>query len=429
MKTLYIECAMGAAGDMLMAALSELLPEPERFTEKMRSLGIPGVEYERTYTASSGIRGAHMRVFVKGEEEQSEDIHDAHHAHEHGTLFHDADGAHDHAHHHDGHHDDKTAHDHDHEHHHHHTSLAEIREIVDGFAVSEKVRADILAVYGIIAEAESRAHGRPVEEIHFHEVGAMDAVADITGVCLLMDMLGADRVRASPVHVGSGSVRCAHGIVPVPAPATANILNGVPIYGGRIRGELCTPTGAALLKYFASDFGDMPVMKVTAVGIGTGTKTFDQANIIRVFEGETADSRDTIQELSCNLDDATGEELGFAMEVLMASGALDAFYVPLQMKKSRPGQMLVVISRNEDADRLSQLMLKLTPTLGVRRKLCSRMTMEREMETLDTPYGEVRVKKAVRGDIRKQKPEFEDIARICRETGLSYREVLAELGL
>ena len=427
MRVLYLECGMGAAGDMLMAALSELLPEPQRFAEEMEALRIPGVHFERTYKMSAGVEGAHMHVYVHGEEEQGEDVtpeqcREADHAHPHD---HDHDCGHHHHHDHAHPHDPAHEHLHDHSHAHHHVSMADIRRIVAALPVSERVRRDVEAVYQCIAEAESAAHHCPVEEVHFHEVGAMDAVADITGVCLLMEKLRVDRVFCSPVHVGSGMVRCAHGVLPVPAPATAAILKGIPCYGGTIQGELCTPTGAALLKHFVDSFGPMPVMAAEKIGIGVGTKEFPAANMLRAFLGESDLPAFTVEELSCNLDDCTGEEIGYAMEVLLQQGALDVFTIPIQMKKSRPGILLTVIARPEDADRMAELMLRHTSTLGVRRRTCARNTLERRIETVETPWGQVRVKISGSGALAHQKAEFEDIAAIAREKGMTLRQVRA----
>ena len=242
MRTLYLDCGMGAAGDMLTAALLELLPDPEGFVKELNALGIPGVEYVREDAVKCGIGGTHMSVRIHGEEESEEMLHH-HHEHEH---------------HHEYDHDHTHDHDHGEHHHHQHSGLHDIEHIVRGHLhLPQQVQDDILTVYGLIAEAESRAHGMPVEEIHFHEVGTMDAIADVTAVCLLMNRLAPDEVVVSPIHVGSGQVRCAHGILPVPAPATAFILRDVPIYGGTVQGELCTPTGAALLRHFATRFGAM----------------------------------------------------------------------------------------------------------------------------------------------------------------------------
>jgi len=278
MKTLYIECAMGAAGDMLAAALLELLPDRAAFLEKMNGLGIPGVTVSGEKGVKCGVSGTHFSVRVAGVEED-ENLHSHHHDHVHG-------------------------------------SMEGIEEIVNRLPIPSMVKLDVLAVYNLIAEAESRVHGVSVQQIHFHEVGTMDAVADITAVCLLMREIRPDQVIVSPVSVGSGTVRCAHGILPVPAPATALLLEGMPIQAGNVQGELCTPTGAALLKYFADDFGSLPVMRVQKTGYGMGKKDFPQANCLRVMLGETSDQTDAIAELKCNIDDMTGEEIGFAMEQL-----------------------------------------------------------------------------------------------------------------
>ena len=271
MKTLYLDCSMGAAGDMLASALMELLPEQDSFIERFNALSIPKVVIEKEKSVKCGITGTHISVKVDDVEED-DNMYEHHHEHENGDYVHEHEHHHehengDHVHEHEHHHEHENGdHVHEHEHHHHHTSMYDIEHIVSCLDASEKVKKDVLAVYNLIAEAESHAHGKPVTKIHFHEVGTMDAIADVTMVCMLMEELAPDKIIVSPVHVGSGQVKCAHGILPVPAPATAYILKDVPIYGGKINGELCTPTGAALLKYFANDFGGMPVMKTHAIG-------------------------------------------------------------------------------------------------------------------------------------------------------------------
>lgn len=283
-----------------------------------------------------------------------------------------------------------------------------------------------MAVYGLIAEAESAVHGVPVDEIHFHEVGTMDAVADITAVCLAMAELAPDEVVVSPVHVGAGNVRCAHGILPVPAPATARILTGVPIYGGGIRGELCTPTGAALLKHFAARFGDMPVMRIEKTGFGMGKKDFEAANCVRAFIGETENKTGDAVLLACNLDDMTAEEIGFAMERMFDAGALDCWTVPAGMKKNRPGTVFSVLCRPEDADALAAAIFCHTTTIGIRELPVARRTLERSVVTRETASGPVREKRSTGYGVTRTKPEFEDLAKIARETGRSLFEVRAE---
>ncbi len=287
MRTLYIDCGMGAAGDMLSAALLELMPDPEEAIRELNEAGIPGVVFSGEKSVKCGITGTHMSVKVHDVEEGEAHCHThADHDHDH---CHEHEHHHEHDHEHDHHHDhDHHAHDHEHHHgHHHHSSLHDIEHIFSHLALPEEVKQDALAVYKLIAEAESHAHGVPVSEIHFHEVGTMDAIADVTAVCLLLHKLHPEQIIASPVHVGAGTVRCAHGILPVPAPATAFILRGVPIYGGSIPSELCTPTGAALLKHFVTEFGNMPVMKVSQIGYGMGKKDFERANCVRILQGDT----------------------------------------------------------------------------------------------------------------------------------------------
>ncbi len=372
---------MGAAGDMLMAALLELLPDPETFLHTMNHLGLPGVQAAAEKSVKCGISGTHVTVTVHGQEED------------------------------------------DHCHGHHHSTMEEIFRILDGLSVPEKVIAGAKAVYKRIADAESAVHGVPVNEVHFHEVGAWDAVADVVGVCLAMELLSPDRIIVSPVHVGSGTVRCAHGVLPVPAPATALLLQGVPIYGGSVQGELCTPTGAALLRNFAHEFGEMPLMAVKKIGYGMGKKDFDRPNCVRAFWGNANAPAEAVTELLCNLDDMTGEAVAFAMERLLEEGALDVFTVPIGMKKARPGILLTCICRPADREQMTALMLKHTTTLGVRWRNCSRATMNRYTETVETPYGPVRVKHAEGWGVHKAKPEYEDLAKIARTHGIRLEDV------
>lgn len=441
MKTLYLECNMGAAGDMLTAALWELLDDAQRaeFLSTMNGLGLPGVEVRAEKAAQCGIWGTHMQVKVHGEEEESLDVNQEH-IHEHG---HEHAHGHEHTHCgevHPGHthdhvqepvHGQEHSHEHPHGHggegHHHHTGMAEIEAQIGALALPQAVRQNALAVFRLLAQAESHAHDRPVEQIHFHEVGTMDAVADVVGACLLLHMLAPDEILASPVHVGCGQVRCAHGILPVPAPATAYLLQGVPAYGGSVQGELCTPTGAALLRHFVKHFGPMPVMAAQAIGYGMGKKEFAQANCVRAFWGETADRQDEAAQLSCNLDDMTGEDIAFAAEQLLAAGALDVWTQAIGMKKGRPGVMLCCLCRPEDAARLGEVMLRHTATLGVRKTLCTRQVLERESRVLQAGEDTVRVKTAAGAGARKAKLEYEDLAAIARRRGETLAQVRRRL--
>ena len=496
MKLLYLDCGMGAAGDMLGAALAELLPDDARdaFTSELNAAGIPGVHVSLDPSVKCGITGTHLTVTVNGTEEK-EGGHS--HSHEHSHHDHQHDHAHDHSHSHDHHHD------------HSHRSLHDIHHIIDDLKLPEAVRTDILAVYRLIAEAESKAHDKPVSEIHFHEVGTMDAIADIASVCLLLHKQAPDQIIASPIHVGSGQVKCAHGILPVPAPATAYILKDIPIYSGSIQGELCTPTGAALLKHFVTRFDQMPLMTPASTGYGMGTKDFPAANCVRAILGESfAENQDailgesfaenqpeqpacipaapastatpapaaapapaatpapaaapaseeaaiteTICELSCNVDDMTGEDIAFAIETFLQNGALDAFTVPCTMKKGRPGVLVTVLCKDPDQKQMTRLILQHTTTLGVRSAEKKRWILSRtESETVipddmlanvtapNMPAGSktqelkttgndctIRSKTSTGFGITRNKYEHDDLEKIARTYGLTLAQVRALL--
>ena len=392
MRTLYIDCGMGVAGDMLTAALLDLL-DAEGQADFLREINA-ALAGKAVVTSEPdvkcGVRGLHVHVTIGGVEEGQEP------AEEHG-------------------------------HRHHHNGIQEIRELIDAMPLSDSVRFHAREVFDSIAAAEAAVHGRDMEHIHFHEVGTVDAVADVTGVCLLMEKLKPGQVICSPINVGGGTVKCAHGILPVPAPAAEILLRGRPWYESDIKTELCTPTGAALVTHFADRFDNAPVLRVEKCGYGTGTKNFDRLNAVRVLLGEAAGEPDYLLELQCNLDDMTGEELGFAMERLFDAGALDVWTTPIGMKKNRPGVMLSVLCRREQHDALLQCLFRHTTTLGVREILCPRYPLERSFRKADTPWGEVTVKRSKGWGIEREKPEFEDLARIAREQDLSLREVRERL--
>ena len=415
MRTLYLECNMGAAGDMLLGALYELLPDQAAFVSAMNRLH-PDLSVTFEPAVSCGIAGTHARVTAAGQEEHSHDHHE-HGGHEHPHDHHDHPNLH------------GTAWDEASHSHHHHASLEDINALIDGFDLPETVRNKAKAVYGLLAGAEAKAHGVPVGEVHFHEVGALDAVADITGVCYAMELLGVEKVVASPVNLGSGNVRTAHGILPVPAPATAALLEGVPAYMSEVPGELCTPTGAALLKAFAAEFGPMPPCTIRSTGYGMGSKDFGRANCVRAFlchTGTAEGPNDQVCELRANVDDMTGEALGFAMERLLAAGALDVFFTPVQTKKNRPAVVLTVLCKPSDADALASEILRHTSTFGVRRTDCPRYAMAVRSETVETVYGPIRRKAGTGYGLTKAKWEYEDLAAAARGRGLALSEILSE---
>ncbi len=405
MKTLYIECNMGAAGDMLLASLAELTGDVKACEDKLNSLGIPDVTYEFEKSVKCGIEGTHAHVAVHGVEE---DEHMHEHAHEHEVHEHHHEHDHEHDHHHDHEHEE-----HSHEHHHHHTHMSDIENIINGLNVSDKVKSNALAVYGLIAEAESKAHGKPITDIHFHEVGTMDAVADIVGVCVLLEQIAPAKIIVSPLATGFGSVRCAHGILPVPAPATASIIEGIPTYSGDVEGELLTPTGAALLKHFADSFGTRPVMAIEKTGYGMGKKDFAKANMLRTFLGEADNESDKVVEMKFNVDDMTGEEIGYATGVLMDNGALDVFTTAVYMKKNRPGILFTVLVKLEDKEKFAKLIFENTTTIGIRYSEMERFKLARREERVMTKYGEVSFKVSEGFGVSKVKPEYDDVKGIA----------------
>lgn len=416
MKTLYLECNMGAAGDMLMSALIELHKNPEDFVERFNQLGIPKVRLIKEESVKCGITGTHMRVLIDGVEEESHDVchHEHEHHHEHGHEYH-----HEHSH--------IVEHTHEHSHvhvlSHSHTSLHDIEHLIHHLDIDEQVKKDAVGVYTLIAEAESHAHGKTIQDIHFHEVGTMDAVADVVGTCMLIHELKPDRILSSPVNVGSGQVKCAHGILPVPAPATAFILRDVSVYSGEIKGELCTPTGAALLKYYVDSFEQMPVMQIESIGYGMGNKEFPVANCVRAMIGTTEKQMDDIIELCCNLDDITPENIGYATELMMKEGALDVYTTSVVMKKNRPGFVLTCMCKKEDKEKFLKLIFQHTTTLGVREYTCKRYGLERNIKQVETSYGTVRVKESKGYGVVKTKIEYEDLAEIAKKNEMSLEEV------
>lgn len=386
MRTLYIDCSMGCAGDMLTAALLELHPDKDDFLSRMNAaLGGKAV-LSAAPDSKCGLRGTHVTVLINGDEE--------------GEKTH---------------------------HHHEHTSITEIMAFIDSVPLDEAIRENAKKVYSIIAEAESRVHGHPMENVHFHEVGSLDALADVLSVCALMHELAPERILASEVNVGSGTVRCAHGILPVPAPATELILRGVPIYSGQIKSELCTPTGAALLKFFVLEFGAMPTMQIENAGCGTGKKDFECANVVRAFIGETTDEGDRIIELACNLDDMTPEELSFAMEELFTLGALDVYFTNIGMKKSRPGVKLTCMCREKQREQMLECIFKHTTTLGVREYACKRYELGRSEKAVRTQDGEVRVKISSGYGVVREKAEYEDLAALARKSGKTIAQIRSEV--
>lgn len=414
MKTLYIECKMGVAGDMLGAALLDLLDEQDEVVKELNGIGIKDVEFKFTDTEKCGIKSKHLRVLVNGQEELPEYIASEEGADHHDHREHDA-GA-------------LNSHNDQHDHNHVHRTIYDIEDIIESMSVSKEIKSDVREIYELLAEAESQAHGVPVDKIHFHEVGNMDAIADITASCYLIHKLEPEKIIVSPINVGGGMVKTAHGVLPVPAPATATLLMGIPSYESEyVRSELCTPTGAALIKYFADEFKPQPLMTVEKIGYGAGNKDFAQANVVRAVLGETTDENENVIELACNIDDMTAEEIGFATEMLFEAGALEVYTIAADMKKNRPGTLIYCVCKLDKREEIIQTIFKHTTTLGIRENICNRYVLSREIQKIDTPYGEVRKKVSSGYKVSRSKLEYDDIAGIAKRTGKSILDLKKEL--
>lgn len=391
MKTLYIECNMGASGDMLMGALYEICEQKELFLDTMnRAFADFDIQLSAASSEKCGIHGTKMHIKIHNTEETEAHHHSASHTS--------------------------------------HSSYTSILEKIDSLELPGEVREDAAAIYKLIGDAEAKVHQTDLEHIHFHEVGSLDAVADVCGCALLFYLIEADNIFSSPIHIGNGFVKCAHGVLPVPAPATAELLKGIPHYTGSITSELLTPTGAAILKYYVRRFCSMPVLSTNAIGYGMGTKDFHIANCLRIFSGDSFEadsfpSDDTILGISCNLDDMTGEAIGLATEILLAAGALDVFVTPIQMKKNRPGILLTCLCNITDREKFTGLLFLHTTTRGVRYQTYQRAKLTSTFESRQSPYGDIRIKKSSGYGVEKEKAEFEDLKTLVLKHGCSVEEI------
>ena len=421
MRVLYFDCFSGASGDMVLGALIDAGVALEDVRGALGSLAISPDSVWTEPVVRAGIRAT--KFCVTGEEaaHAHEPMHVHAHEHSHGHA------AHGHRH---GHHEN---HAHTHSHaavdHHDHRSLTEINQLIDRSALSAGGKTRAKELFQRLGEAEAAVHGTTLEKVHLHEVGALDSIIDIVGAVHALETLGIDRVVASPLNVGSGSVRSAHGLYPVPAPATLRLLKGAPIYSGPQQAEMVTPTGALLVSAYASEFGAIPPMKVTAIGYGAGSRDFAETpNVLRVMIGdaEAKASPTSVVVIEADIDDMNPQIFGVVMETLQAEGALDVFYTAIQMKKNRPGTLLTVVAPPDARERLTAVIFRETTTIGVRYREMSRECLDREEVVVSTPLGPVRVKVARRdGRVLNASPEFEDCARIARERNVPVKEVQA----
>lgn len=428
MKTLYLDIFSGISGDMFLGALLDLGVDFHRLEHDLEKLGLDGYHLHVSKQQRAHIAGTKFDVHLEDDHHHDESKHDEHeHAHEHGHHH-----AHGHEHHH---HDEASAHEqgqcHEHE---HSRTFADIEQLILRSPLSDWVKQKSIAIFRRVAVAEGKIHGKPPEQVHFHEVGAVDSIIDIVGACLALELLGRPRLLAAPVVEGTGWVKCAHGRFPVPTPATLEILGarGVPVSQCDEPNELVTPTGAALLAELVESFGPMRDLTPQRVGYGLGMReNKTRPNVLRAVLCETVASAsahdwetDTVAVLQTNLDDANAEVLGAFAEKALAAGALDVFHTPVQMKKNRPGVLLTLLCAEADADKFAELVLKETTAFGVRRHLAERRKLRREFVTVKTPFGDVTVKLGkLDGQVVQAAPEYESCKRVAEQANVPLKQV------
>lgn len=422
MRTLYIDCFSGASGDMFLGALVDLGVDPAVLADELQRIDLDGYRLEVRRVDRSGLNAVKVDVVVGDSFEsvggaivpadRRDDLHDhahGHHAHHHGH------GA--------GHGHDQHSHDHGPS-----RNLAEILQLIESSRLSDRTKAAALRVFTRLGDAEARAHGTTLDQVHFHEVGAVDAIVDVVGTLIGFELLGIERFVSSTVRVGGGETTFSHGTYPVPTPATAELLRGVPIAAGPVDVELLTPTGAALLSSVVESYGPMADFRIDRVGYGAGTRDFPgRPNVLRLYvgsTGETSAGGDTVAVIEADIDDASPEVMGYFLERALADGALDAYFTPVQMKKNRPGVAVTVLVDPRRLDDMIRLVFRETSTIGVRHRLVERRTLDRECVTVETDHGPIRIKVSrLDGEIVSAAPEYEDCREAARRTGVPLRQV------
>jgi len=410
LRTLYLDCFAGASGDMLVGAMLDCGLDFELLRSELLKLGVGGYELSLKRALRSGISAAKFDVHLIGEAHSHD--HESRRRHEHPYG-----------------HDQQSQ---SHNPHTHHRSLSEIKRIIASSSLSDRVKGRAQTIFQRIGEAEAKIHGISIEAVHFHEVGAIDSIVDIAGACVAFDALKIERIISSPLHVGSGTFQCAHGTYPVPGPATAELLKGVPIYSKDIEGELVTPTGAAIISTLAESYGPAPMMRIEKIGYGAGTRDYPKfPNALRAIIGELEDDADltptTVTVIEANIDDLNPQAFGYLMEKALAAGALDIFYTPAQMKKNRPGVLLTLLCSPPDRERMCDLIFRETTTLGVRYRNEQREILTREFVTVETEYGPIKIKvsRAHDGRVMNAAPEFEDCRVAAEKHQVGLREAQA----
>jgi len=441
MRIAYLECFSGMSGDMFLGALIDAGISSRLLEETVTALGV-GARLEISRVVRSGISATKVDVWVDGEKDLPREEYWKKQDVARAPTPAKADNEHDHHHDHEHPHTHKHAHDNEttgagapQEHAHSHgRGLSEIREIISKTAISDTAKKTAIAIFEALGTAEAQIHATSIEKVHFHEVGAVDAMVDIVCAAVGAEALGVDEIVCSPLNVGGGSVKCAHGTFPVPAPATVALLTNAPVYSSGVQAELVTPTGAAIVKTLVKRFAAFPEMKIEKSGYGAGSREFPgHPNVVRLTIGEVASTLaaktafETVTVLEANLDDLNPQVFGYVMDRLLEEGALDVFGMPVQMKKNRPGTLLTVLCRPEDASKLTQLIFTETTTLGVRRRDEVRQTLARRWENVRTQWGEVRIKIAsMNGTVTNYAPEYEDCRRIATEHHVPLKTVMQE---
>ena len=398
MKVLYFDCFAGAAGDMILGALLDAGLPFEELKRALGSLAVDGWDVSVDRVLKTGVSATKFRVHE--------------HAHQGSGIGEQGSGHH-------------HTHVHDHGHH----SLTEIFSAIDRSSLSASGKARAIKMFKRLGEAEAAIHGMPIEKVHLHEVGAVDSIIDIVGAVFALEWFNADRIVVSPMNVGGGMVKSAHGVFPVPAPATLALLKDAPVYSSGIQQELLTPTGALILTEYASEFGPVPAMKIQKVGYGAGDRELKETpNVVRVLVGEAGDSSTsmTVTVLECEIDDMNPQIYGVLMDKLYQAGALEVFYVSVQMKKNRPGTLMTIVAKPEDREAMTEIVFRESTTIGIRHQELSRECLDREMVTVTTSLGPVRFKVARRdGRVLNAQPEFEDLAKLSEQRGIPIKDVQA----
>jgi uncharacterized protein (TIGR00299 family) protein len=426
MKTLYVDCFSGASGDMILGALLDLGLPLDELRRALGSLAIAecDVAVERVTRRGIGASKFHVVERAPGPRHQTGSEHHSHGHDDHAAHAHHAhEGDHEHAHSHHFATQGSSAPSHGHG----HRTLAEILELIERSALSLSSKRRAVNLFDRLARVEAAIHQMPVEQVHLHEVGALDSIVDIVGGVFALDWFAADRVVSSPLNVGRGTVRTAHGVLPVPAPATAELLRGAPIYASGPEMELVTPTGALLVTSYANEYGPLPAMRVERIGYGAGDRDpQERANVLRVFLGDAEPTTERVVVMECEIDDMNPQIFGVLMEQLLGAGALDVFYAPVQMKKNRPATLVTVVAKPGDREALSAILFRETTTIGLRYQEVSRERLERSTLVVETPLGPVRFKVARRGgQVVNAAAEFEDCARLANERQLAIKDVQA----